>query len=69
MAGALKPTSKLLKLALADATALAFASYVPEGRDADKLVMELAREQGLQVRPDTARRISESTGGNPIDAQ
>lgn len=64
VAGALKPTSKLLKLALADASALAFASYVPEGRDAEKLVMELARDQGLQMRPDTARRIAEATGGN-----
>lgn len=64
VAGALKPTSRLLKLALADPSALAFASYVPEGRDADRLVMELAREQGLQVRPDTARRIAEAAGGN-----
>jgi DNA polymerase-3 subunit delta len=64
VAGALKPTSKLLKLALAEASALAFASYVPEGREADKLVMELARDQGLQVRPDTARRIGEASAGN-----
>ncbi|HEX8214955.1 MAG TPA: DNA polymerase III subunit delta [Allosphingosinicella sp.] len=64
VAGPLKPASKLLKLALADASALVFASYVPEGRDADKLVVGLAREQGLQVRPDTARRIAEAAGGN-----
>jgi DNA polymerase-3 subunit delta len=64
VAGALKPTSKLLKLALAEPSTLAFASYVPEGRDADRLVLELAREHGLILRSDLARRIAESCGGN-----
>ena len=64
VAGALKPTSKLLKLALTAPCALAFASYVPDARDAPKLVMELAREQGLGVRPDLARRIADSAAGN-----
>lgn len=64
VAGALKPTSKLLKLALADSSALAFASYVPEGRDADRMVAEMAREQGLTVRPEVARRIAEGAAGN-----
>jgi DNA polymerase-3 subunit delta len=64
VAGALKPASKLLKLALAEASALAFVSYVPEGRDADRLVLELARDHGLILRPDLARRIAESCGGN-----
>lgn len=64
LAGGLKPASKLLKLALAAPNALAFASYVPDGRDADKLVAELARGQGLTVRPDLARRIADGAGGN-----
>jgi DNA polymerase-3 subunit delta len=64
VAGALKPTSKLLKLALSAPCALAFASYVPDARDAPKLVMELARERGLTVRPDLARRISDAAAGN-----
>jgi DNA polymerase-3 subunit delta len=64
VAGALKPTSKLLKLALGEPTALAFASYVPEGRDADRLVAEMARGEGLVVRPDLARRIADSCAGN-----
>ncbi len=49
VAGALKPASKLLKLALAAPDALAFASYVPDARDADRLVAELARAEGLIV--------------------
>lgn len=64
LAGALKPTSKLLKAALAAPNAFAFASYPPEGRDADKLVTEIARTHGLNVRPDVARRIADATGGN-----
>jgi DNA polymerase-3 subunit delta len=64
VAGSLKPTSKLLKLALAEPNALAFASYVPEGRDADRLVADMARAEGLIVRPDLARRIADSCAGN-----
>jgi DNA polymerase-3 subunit delta len=64
VAGALKPGSKLLKLALAAGNALSFASYVPDAGDADRLVLEMARLEGLIVRPDVARRIAESCGGN-----
>jgi DNA polymerase-3 subunit delta len=64
IAGALKPASKLLKLALASPAALAFASYAPEGREAEQLAIEMARERGLIVRPDVARRLAESAAGN-----
>jgi DNA polymerase III subunit delta len=64
VAGALKPTSKLLKLALAEPKALAFASYAPEGQEAERLVQELARAEGLALRPDLARRLVSACGGN-----
>jgi DNA polymerase-3 subunit delta len=64
VAGALKPASKLLKLALARPDALAFASYAPEGQDAERLVTEMARAEGLIVRPDVARRLAEACAGN-----
>lgn len=64
LAGALKSTSKLLKLALAAPCALAFVSYVPDGQEADKLVMNMAREQGLEIGNDVARRIADATAGN-----
>ncbi|MEA3030897.1 MAG: polymerase subunit delta [Sphingomonadales bacterium] len=64
VAGSLKPASKLLKLALAAPSALAFASYVPDARDAERLVLDMARAHGLIVRPDVARRIAESCAGN-----
>lgn len=64
LAGSLKPASKLLKLALAASEALAFASYPPDARDADRLAIELGRAEGLILRPDVARRIAESCSGN-----
>ena len=64
VAGALKPASRLLKLALAAPCAMAFASYVPEGAEADKLVIEMARRLGLGLRPDVARKIANASGGN-----
>lgn len=64
VAGSLKPTSRLLKLALGDDSALAFASYVPEGREAEGLVLDAARALGLVLRPDVARRIAAASGGN-----
>ncbi|MEA3039918.1 MAG: polymerase subunit delta [Sphingomonadales bacterium] len=64
VAGALKPASKLLKLALAAPAALAFASYAPEGREAEQLAADMARAEGLIARGDVARRLAEATAGN-----
>ncbi len=64
VAGALKPASKLLKLALAAPAALAFASYAPEGQEAERLVLDMARAEGLIVRSDVARRLAEACAGN-----
>lgn len=64
VAAALKPASKLLKLGLGHPDILVFASYVPEGRDAERMVIELAREEGLQVPSDLARRIADGANGN-----
>lgn len=64
VAGALRKDSKLVKLALADPAILAFASYAPEGGDADRLATAMAREAGLRIRPDVARRLASATGGD-----
>src|SRR6185436_19502049 len=45
-------------------SALAFASYVPDAANADRLVLDMARAEGLIVRPDVARRIAEACAGN-----
>jgi DNA polymerase-3 subunit delta len=64
IAGGLKPASKLLKLVLLQPNALAFASYAPEGQEADRLAGEMGRAVGLAVRPDVARRLADASGGN-----
>ena len=64
VAGALRKDSKLLKRALADAKTMAFASYVPEGNDADRLATAMARERGLSFDRDIAHRLAVSTGGD-----
>jgi DNA polymerase-3 subunit delta len=64
VAGALKPTSKLLKLALASKIALAHVSYPPDARNAPRLVQEMARENGLSIRHEVARTLSDSAAGN-----
>lgn len=64
IAGALRKTSSLLRLAEAHGSALAHISYVPEGRDLERIVVDLGRDQGLRVSPELARRISASVAGN-----
>ena len=64
VAGSLRKTSTLLKLAEAHPAALSHISYVPEGRDLERLVVDLGRDAGLRVSPDLARRIADSSGGN-----
>lgn len=62
--GALRKGSKLLALVEAAAGALAFASYVPEGRDAARMVIDLGRAAGLLVAPNLARRIADAGAGD-----
>jgi DNA polymerase III subunit delta len=60
VAGALRKTSALLKLAEASPLALAYASYVPEGQDAERMVVEVGRRYGLKINSSVAARIAES---------
>ncbi len=62
--GALRKTSGLVKLAESHPKAVAAASYVPEGVNANRMVVELGRAEGLSISPDIAMRISEAAGGN-----
>ena len=64
VAGNLRKTSALLKLAEADGAALSHVSYVPEGRDLERLVIDLGREVGLRIAPDLAQRIAAGSAGN-----
>jgi len=64
LTGALKRGSKLLALVDSSALAMSFASYAPEGREADRLVADLAKDAGLTVASDVARRLAEESAGD-----
>ncbi|QQV77165.1 DNA polymerase III subunit delta [Sphingomonas aliaeris] len=60
----LKGTAKVVKLAQGSPRAMAFACYVPEGAEADKIVSTIARELGMRTTGDTATRIAAASGGD-----
>ena len=64
VAGALKPTSKLAKLALDHKGILACISYQPDGREAEQIAIGIARDGGLRLSSDLARRIVDLSGGD-----
>lgn len=64
VAGSLRKTSALLKLAEAHPAALSHISYVPEGRDLERLVIDLGRDVGLRIMPELAQRIAAASAGN-----
>jgi DNA polymerase-3 subunit delta len=58
IAGALKPTSPLLKLALTDPQVLACASFKPEAATADELAVLVGRGFGLRLTGQAARQLA-----------
>jgi DNA polymerase-3 subunit delta len=64
IAGALRKTSALVKIAEADPNALAHISYDLSDRDSEQLVEELARGEGLRLGPGIAGRIAAAAGND-----
>lgn len=64
IAGTLRKTSALLKLAEGDARALAHASYIPQGQDAERMVADVGRAHGLRIAPDVAARVANACGND-----
>lgn len=62
--GSLRKTSSLVKLAEAHSQALSHISYIPEGRDLERLVVDLASAVGLRVSPDVSLRVADACAGN-----
>jgi len=62
--GPLRKTSTLVKLAEASPLALAYAAYLPEGQDAERMIIDLGRTLGLKVSPPVATRIADASGGD-----
>ena len=64
IAGTLRKTSALLKLADSHAAALSQISYLPEGPQADRMVIDLARSEGLRLNSRAAARIASSAAND-----
>ncbi|WP_294122280.1 DNA polymerase III subunit delta [Sphingomonas sp.] len=64
IAGSLRKTSALLKLADAHPLALSHISYAPDARDLERTIIDMGRDQGLRISPDLARRVAASSAGN-----
>jgi len=62
LAGTLRKTSSLLRLAEAERGALSHLSYPPEGREADRMMLELARAEGLRATSEIATRVAAAAG-------
>jgi DNA polymerase III subunit delta len=58
-----------LKLAEAHPAALSHCSYVPEGRDMERVIVELAHQAGLGVRSDLAQRLAAAANNNQAIAE
>jgi DNA polymerase-3 subunit delta len=64
IAGALRKTSVLLKLAEPSPQAITFAAYPPEGQDAERMVMDVGRSFGLKISAPVAARIAAAAGND-----
>ena len=64
IAGSLTKTSPLLKLSESSSAALAYASYIPEGQDAERMVVDVGRRFGLKIASPLAARIAAGAGND-----
>jgi DNA polymerase-3 subunit delta len=64
LAGPLRKTSSLLKLAESHPRALSHVSYVPEGREMEQIVADIGRGLGLRLSPDVAQRVAGLSANN-----
>ena len=64
IAGSLAKSSPLLKLAEGSPLAVAYASYAPEGQDAERMVSDVGRRFGLKIAPTVAARVADNCGND-----
>jgi len=64
VAGPLRKDSKLVKLATADTRAMALVSYEPNAGDLAGVASTLARNEGLRLTSEIARRLGAAAGGD-----
>lgn len=56
----LKKDGKLARRVAGDPRGRAYASYAPEGRDAERIATAIARDHGLRFDPSIARRLADA---------
>lgn len=64
IAGALKPTSALMKAALDHPAVMAFQGYKPEGAGLETLAISIGRTNGLRLGPGVAARLGANCLGD-----
>jgi DNA polymerase-3 subunit delta len=64
IAGALRSSSALVKRSEGSALAAVFVSYVPEGQDAERMVIDVGRSFGLKLSSTVAARLAASCGND-----
>ena len=64
VAGALRKTSALLKLAESHRQVLCYGSYPLEGGGAEQMIMEVGRTEGLRIERGVAARVAEACGND-----
>ncbi len=64
IAGQLRKTSALLKLAESSPLAVSNAAYLPEGKDAERMIIDVGRRFGLKVGQAVASRLAEACGND-----
>lgn len=64
IAPGVKAIGRLVKTTIAAPGAMAFACYVPEGRDAEQIADGLARELGMRLGSGVAARLATAAGGD-----
>jgi DNA polymerase-3 subunit delta len=64
IAGALRRSSALLKLAETSSHGLSFAAYAPEGGDAERMAADIGRRFGLKLSSPIAARIAAACGND-----
>jgi DNA polymerase III subunit delta len=62
--GGIKGTAGIVKKLLAEPAALCFASYQPSSSDLEDIATAMAREEGLRLQPEAARRVVRLSGGD-----
>jgi DNA polymerase-3 subunit delta len=64
IAPGVRSKGKLVEFAIAQPAALSFACYVPDGANAERLVIGIAREHGLRPTAGAARQLMSAANGD-----